>query len=557
MKKNHLLRTMLAVFAALFVIIQTIMPVKAEAPSVKAEKTVYYLRMGESVTGKYTVKGSGKVTVHPAEELYGGETKICTVSQGSGTYTIKASKDKYGTARIPISIEGGNEEVILVHVYQDDMFYLKYLPEEINVLASNEILYLFPEYAPHSSSEMPVTITSSDDSIAQPRLSVMPLAEMAITLKKAGTVTVTFKAKTFERTMKLTVLPEGDYAQSVSEKNGDGFIYLKAGEKIKNPFIMKSDEGTCKDDKVKVSYLYGNQSDIVKIGSDGSLTGVTQGYAEIIGTSLLGGRSYVTVCVYNAPEKLAVTDGPFYVNQYNRFDKHPIIYSVPGQESDLPLVLTSSNPKAVKINEGRSMEYVAPGTAVIRAAYEKDPKVYVEFKVTAYKAKEPDSIKVAKEVTLYPGFGLILNPEFSPARSLESFTEAKSSDSSVADVMAMENGLMLSGYKKGTATITLKAGSKAKATIKVTVKDGKPDCKKHVTVQSLKDYPYYSAARTKEITDSKEVIFIKDDMYSFYAEADFAPYVCLGGSDQIGVDFSKVIENTGLFVYMGDDMLSA
>ncbi|MCR4950236.1 MAG: hypothetical protein K6A40_02805, partial [Solobacterium sp.] len=47
------------------------------------------------------------------------------------------------------------------------------------------------------------------------------------------------------------------------------------------------------------------------------------------------------------------------------------------------------------------------------------------------------------------------------------------------------------------------------------------------------------------------------DMYSFYAEADFAPYVCLGGSDQIGVDFSKVIENTGLFVYMGDDMLSA
>ncbi len=125
----------------------------------------------------------------------------------------------------------------------------------------------------------------------------------------------------------------------------------------------------------------------------------------------------------------------------------------------------SSNKKIVVVGpNGGIKAQNKVGTATITVTTTEGAKASVKVTVRKAKVTATKITGLKKKVTLKKGKTLKLNPELSPITAQDEITY-KSSDSGVVKVN--KNG-KLTARKKGTATITVKAG-KAKATVKVTV----------------------------------------------------------------------------------------
>ncbi|MCR4950206.1 MAG: hypothetical protein K6A40_02655, partial [Solobacterium sp.] len=395
MKLKRSFKRIVTVLSVLFVCF-AILPVRAAGSSFKLEKNSFFLHPGESVTGKYTYTGSGTVEFSEPNtiENMGDVYNICTVTAGKGSFTIKAAAgNSHGRAKIDVTVDGEVKDTIEVFVYDTDNFYLIQPLADQAVLITYTMARIYVGTPYDVSLFMPVTVTSSDPSVAAPEKPVMPLGYLDMDLKKPGTTTITLKSEKLNGTLKLTVLPEGDYADYVTVKDDKSSVTVRVGTKTPDPFIMKSSEGTCKDDKLTVSVTENiplvGEKDVVRLEKDGSITALNPGYAMVEARTRLGYRGQFEVMVYSDPEKLVFEEKTYYVDQNNDWLPY---YPYPGIQPSTcgmaPFEYTSSDDKIVKA-EGASLQYVKPGEVTIRAAYKDNPKIYTEFKVKAFTAADP------------------------------------------------------------------------------------------------------------------------------------------------------------------------
>ena len=136
------------------------------------------------------------------------------------------------------------------------------------------------------------------------------------------------------------------------------------------------------------------------------------------------------------------------------------------------LIWKSSNKKIVKVTDEGKVTGVKAGTAVITATSVKNTKIKKTWKITV-KPKAVTGIKItaeSKTIYLSDSKKLTLKAKASPSKASQSF-EWESSNPKVAKVS--KSGVV-TGLKAGKTTITAFAtdGSRAKQTIKITVKKG-------------------------------------------------------------------------------------
>ncbi|MCR4951791.1 MAG: pilus assembly protein N-terminal domain-containing protein, partial [Solobacterium sp.] len=205
-----------------------------------------------------------------------------------------------------------------------------------------------------------------------------------------------------------------------------------------------------------------------------------------------------------------------------------------------------SDDKIVKA-EGASLQYVKPGEVTIRAAYKDNPKIYTEFKVKAFTAADPTSISLPKEVILYPDFAQTVPVEYTPYLSFHTISSAATADGTIAELAYYSGeGVRVNGRKPGSTTLSVTAGSKAKASAKVTVKSGKPKSSPYAEVKQGRLRGGLIRAGFEDLTKGYTCILGKEYTFTYGVEYKDG-YDYQGEECQIKVDLSENLAATGLF----------
>ena len=548
---NSLLKRFFAVlFAFILLIGSTFTAVKAAEPSITFTDDPLFMYSGSTQTVRFTVENATEVTFDdPA--VYGDVTDTdleLTMKRHGNTLAITANEGA-GYGYMNVYLDGIYYGELMICVYDDsDGFELLDI-EDVAVPVNYGNLAVYASTEPLKASYVPVVVKVESNAIAKPKSLRMPAGLLEFELRKPGTTKVTISSGSQSKSFNLTVLPEGDYAQYVDLEGEVYTFYIKPGESFKIPAKMVSSEGTCKDDVMTFKIEHdSNESGTVTLSSDGTVKGNKIGSVDIAIYTKRGRQAGVTVNVAEAPTSISFPEDTYYINQNGDWIIEPYPDIEPFMPFEVPIVYTSSNPKAVDVKMVENyplFTYVGPGEATIRAAYKADPKIYGEFKAVAFEAADPTKISAPASITLYPDFNGEIPLEFTPFKSFHEITDMSIADTSIAYIVGAGNDwIFVGGLKPGKTTLTIKAGPKASTKVAIEVKSGMPASENCINAGESKSGSYSS--ELTELTDSFR--FVKGKGYALDIYKMFEDDLGYDGDkDLIGVDVKKNLEATGLF----------
>ena len=403
---------------------------KIVVASVKLNVSSTSVQVGKTSS---VVKIASKYPSNDTVKLYrSSNTKIVTVD-GKG----KIKGKKVGTAKITVTMKSGATATYTVKVQKSPVTAksLK-LNKKSVVLATGKSVKLEVTKNPIAATDK-ITWTTSNSKIATVKNGV-------VKAKKAGTVTITAKtSKGVKATCKIVVASVKLNVSSTSVQVGKTSSVVKIASKYPS------------NDTVKL-YRSSNTK-IVTVDGKGKIKGKKVGTAKITVTMKSGATATYTVKVQKSP----VTAKSLKLNKKSvvlatgksvklEVTKNPIAATD-------KITWTTSNSKIATVKNG-VVKAKKAGTVTITAKTSKGVKATCKIVVPSVKlSKTSATVKVGKTVKIK------VNKVTVKGDKVVSY---KSSNSKVATV---KNGVV-KGIKKGTATITVKMKSGAKATFKVTVK---------------------------------------------------------------------------------------
>ena len=547
---NRLVKRFFSVLFAFILMIGSFTAVTAEDPSITLSDTQVFVKTGETVTIPYTLTGEGEVSVGSVNVFSSvAETDLdIAVTKTGNSFTVNA-KAGSGYACADILLNDVVYCSLVIYVYEDSNGCDLNEPDDVifPLNYGHVSTGLFTD--PPEAMYMPVNVTSSDPTVVTAEKPVMAAVHLEFTLHKAGTSVITVTAGSQIRTFKITVLPEGDYADYVEFEDGITSFSIVKGSSMKIPVTMKSYSGTCADDQITFEIEYDtNGSGTVTLGSDGTVKANKAGHVSISVSTKTGQKGNCLIYVYEVPKSISFAEDVYYLRQDSEWIEYPWAEVQPDEAIEALLVYTSSDESIIKVTmDGNHPEYtfVKPGEVTIRAASKDDPSVYGEFRAKAINAEYPDQISVPSSVTLYPDFEYVIPVTYTPFESIHEITGTSFSDSSVAIVSETNaDGVYVTGVKPGKTVLTIKAGPKASAKVSIEVKAGLPE-HNNVFRAGVAELHAYSEA-PQEFTDS--FTFVKDKIYCIEVYKLFPSDLhYYGDKDLIQTDVKKVLETDGLF----------
>ena len=511
---NTRIRTViLSVLSSVFMIIACILPVQAK-PTVKLEETMIFLHPGETKTYSYSYTGE-------APEFHSTESGVCSSWMDDKKYTVKADDKLCGYEEI--EVYSGDEFVdkIKIYVYLDIDEVLNFPDYKKQICTvdqgTKKLIFNVPR---EESRYAPVTMTSSDPSVAKPVSAKTAVCDMDMQLLKPGVTTVTVDTGKGKYTIELTVLKSGNYAESVETKDGGYTVYVEKGKTIDSPFIMKNAKNNCSDDKLSYRVLIDSEGEadhgVITISEDGKITGVREGDADVEAKSILGAEGGVTVNVYTAPEQITFPKKTYYIDQFNMWLEGfptPVYKDAKGYFG--PYTVTSSNPDVVKVTQIMDSvlySYVSDGECTIRYAYKNNPKIYAEFKAVAYTAQYPDKITIPNTITTYVDFMKEIPVKFTPNQCMREVSEITTEpvDIAYAAYYPSSSVVAVTGVKAGNTALHLEVGPNVPANAKVTVIDKELPVTAEYTIRDLTSGNRYSEPLQEK---NKEFFLVKDHVY--------------------------------------------
>ena len=294
-----------------------------------------------------------------------------------------------------------------------------------------------------------VTYTSSNTRVAT------VAADGTITTVAKGSAVITaqtFNGKTARCTVTVTDVPRTATFATTAQ-------VLPATAVFSPNVNVKASDGSAAI--ANVTYAVSSGADCVKVGSDGTITGVKAGTAVITGVTHNGIRTgnSCTITVVPAPTSVSLSKTKVSLGKGQTFTLTPTLGNVSG--AGLTLKWTSSKPKVATVDANGVVTAKAKGTTTITVKTFNGKKA--KCKVTVKKAP--------KKVTLKPVNGSInvgSTAKYTvklPKGSAGGYTFT-SSNTAVATVT---NDGVVKGIAAGTVTITVTThnGKTAKATLTV------------------------------------------------------------------------------------------
>lgn len=278
-----------------------------------------------------------------------------------------------------------------------------------------------------------------------------------------GEYTVVREATIFEAGEKRRTCAVCGDVQSAPIAKLDGTVGLTAGNmpiQIKEKVSVQSLVTGLQEDDYVTSWSSGN-SDIASVSEDGTIVAKKTGAVDITVATKSGATAVMTVKVQ---KDKVVTKGitglknNVSVAAGEKLKLTPVLTPISSQQK---ITYQTSNKKIATVSAKGVVKGVKKGTAKITVK-SGSKKFVVKVKVTAPAVKKIKNIPAKK--TLRKGKSYQLKPRLTPAGCSQKVTY-KSSDKKVVTVTSKGK---LTAKKKGTATITVTAGSK-KVVCKVVV----------------------------------------------------------------------------------------
>lgn len=205
-----------------------------------------------------------------------------------------------------------------------------------------------------------------------------------------------------------------------------------------------------------------------------TIKAIAVGSAELIGTTSSGASASLTVNVIQKTNSITV-DKEVTLNVGKTHQLNP--QKVPATSNEnLTFTYTSGNPKVATVDANGVIRAVSPGSAVITVKTDtgKAANCAVTVKQPASKITLYLNRPSTKTVYLAKGQTLTLNTKLAPENTTDKLTY-KSSKAKVAEVTASG---VVTAKNKGTATVTVKADSGKKLSVKVVVSKKQVKAKK-------------------------------------------------------------------------------
>ncbi|WP_099469015.1 Ig-like domain-containing protein [Konateibacter massiliensis] len=361
---------------------------------------------------------------------------VATVA-ANGIVTAKAN----GTATITATTVNGKTATSQVTVTTDVTGVA--LSSKAVTIAVGKTTTLTATVAPATASNKTVTFATSDAKVATVN------AAGVVTGKASGTATITATtANGKTATATVTVASVTLNAKSATLQAGKSTTALKVATKFPSNDTVAS--------------WTSSNTKVATVNSSGKITATkTAGKTTITVTMKSGATASATITV----QKKAVTTKSLSISEKKVTLQKGKTTTLSVARNPITatekITWTSSNTKVATVNNKGKVTAKSAGTATITAKTSNGKKVTAKITVknpTVKLKKSSATVKVGKTTTI------AIKSMYPATDSVKSF---KSSNSKVASVN--KNGVV-TGKKKGTATITVTMKSGAKATFKVTVK---------------------------------------------------------------------------------------
>ena len=207
-------------------------------------------------------------------------------------------------------------------------------------------------------------------------------------------------------------------------------------------------------------------SSIASVSSTGLVTAKKAGTTLIRAISTRNPKKYrtikVTVKALSAPSRLTITNS---TTRVEKGDKIQFSASVTPSTADPSVKWASNNPTVASITSAGLLTAKAVGTAKIKVTSSTKSSINAVCTITVVDTKTVASVEIdSSSSTLFVGGSLTLSAEVLPATA----PQTVSWSSNNASVASVSSSGVISGKAAGSATITVKAGSKTD-TIRVVV----------------------------------------------------------------------------------------
>lgn len=409
-----------------------------------------------------------KAEQHPADlattlKWSSSDPSIATVDQNGVVKGVGP-----GTAVITAATADGRGKAAQVDFIVPESTRISFLNDDDDEISDYRVIlnktseiyvYVNTQYSYITGVEMPVTFSSSDESIVKIESTKKGSDdEHKAVLKgcKLGKATITVSTPdNGKASLEITVVrPIPDNIKI----DQDGPIYIKVGETAALSATV-SPKDVDPDLKKTWSTEY---DDIATVSKDGVVTAVAEGWTEIaVGVDNYDISDYIDVYVQpDNPTKITLnkTKATLYAG-----DTLSLKASLTPEETETALTWTSSKPKVAKVSAKGKVTALKAGTTTVTVTAENGKTATAKITVKAL----PKSVTLDKtKASLGVKDTLTLKAALNPSDSVTKLTW-KSSTTSVAKVS--QKGVV-TALKKGTAIITVTAENGKKATAKITVK---------------------------------------------------------------------------------------
>jgi len=347
---------------------------------------------------------------------------------------------KAGRATITAKAHNGLKDSIKITVTQK-VTSLSLTDGVVNVGGTLKLSALI---GPEDATDKTLVWTSSDKSIASVS------SKGVVSGRKLGTCVITATAKSgVTASCTITVV------QPVKK------VYIKASEaKVERgeSYVLTPVISPANATDKTLSYTSSNEA-VAVVSPDGVITAVKAGRATITAKAHNGLKDSIKITVTQKVTSLSLTDGV--VNVDGTLKLSALIG--PEDATDKTLVWTSSDKSIASVSSKGVVSGRKLGTCVITATAKSGATA--SCTITVVQPVKKVYIK-ASEVKIERGESYVLTPEISPDNATDKTVIYTSSNEAVASVSP--DGV-ITAVKAGRATITAKALSGAKDTIKVTV----------------------------------------------------------------------------------------
>lgn len=445
------------------------LPAQAAQNVCKFDRTVTTLFEGDTLQTILNLEGdpaSGTVTYssNATHNAVVDENGLVTgVSKGYATITaqVKTEKRTY-KATIQLNVLRRVEEIT---VKEDKLpVFLPTDPEVkdlLSVFSLNKVLVLRlgsnqaiqATCAPNDANDRKYTLTSSDESIVRvsgTNLQPKAVGECIITVasKQNPEVNVKYRAVVVQPVTRIKVSAEAKSAY--------------VGETLQLTAEYTPDNASIK----AVTWTSSNPK-AATVDENGLVTGVGKGTASIKATAKDGsGRSAsYSVTILQQPESITLKESDVIVN-IGSYKTLKATVS-PSNTNNKKVVWSSSDESIAKVNQSGRITPVAPGVCTITCQSQAFPAVCATATVHVHQLVKKITF-AEKEVSFPVNSTMQVFWEISPQNATDQSVTFFSNKESIATVD--ENGV-ITGHKRGSCTITVKAadGSGKQARIKVNV----------------------------------------------------------------------------------------